>query len=59
MTITSYGTGAYRSARTDTFVSSRTELEDLQRQLATQKRSETYGGIISTFTEMMDDLPRV
>jgi flagellar hook-associated protein 3 FlgL len=45
MTITSYGTGAYRSARTDTFVSSRTELEDLQRQLATQKRSETYGGL--------------
>jgi flagellin-like hook-associated protein FlgL len=45
MTITSYGTGAYRSARTDTFVSSRTELEDLQRQLATKQRSETYGGL--------------
>ena len=45
MTITSYGSGAYRSARTDTFVSSRNELEDLQRQLATKKRSETYGGL--------------
>lgn len=45
MTISSYGTGAYRSARTDTFVSSRGELEDLQRQLATQKRSETYGDL--------------
>jgi flagellar hook-associated protein 3 FlgL len=45
MTITSYGTGAYRSARTSEFVTTRTQLDDLQRQLTTQKRSETYGGL--------------
>lgn len=45
MTITSYGSGAYRSARTDTYVSSRTQLDGLQRQLTTQKRSETFSGL--------------
>jgi flagellin-like hook-associated protein FlgL len=45
MTITSYGTGAYRSASPNSFVSARGELDDLQRQLATQKRSESYGDL--------------
>jgi flagellin-like hook-associated protein FlgL len=45
MTITSYGTGAYRAAKPNEFVSSRTQLDDLQRQLATKKRSETYGDL--------------
>lgn len=45
MTITSYGTGAYRSAKPNEFVSSRTQLDDLQRQLSTQKRSESYGDL--------------
>lgn len=45
MTITSYGTGAYRSAKTSELVTTRTQLDDLQRQLTTQKRSETYGGL--------------
>jgi flagellin-like hook-associated protein FlgL len=45
MTITSYGTGAYRAASTNSFVSARGELNDLQRQLATQKRSESYGDL--------------
>lgn len=45
MTITSYGTGAYRSATPNQFVSNRGELDDLLRQLDTGKRSTTYGGL--------------
>lgn len=45
MTITATGTGAYRAAKPNEFVSSRTQLDDLQRQLATKKRSETYGDL--------------
>lgn len=45
MTITSYGTGAYRAAKPNSFVSSRNELDDLQRQLDTGKRSESYGDL--------------
>jgi flagellin-like hook-associated protein FlgL len=45
MTITSYGTGAYRAAQPNQFVSSRGQLDDLQRQLATKQRSETYGDL--------------
>lgn len=45
MTISSYGTGAYRSAKPNEFVSTRSQLDDLQRQLTTQKRSETYGDL--------------
>ncbi|KQU51944.1 hypothetical protein ASG72_10680 [Bosea sp. Leaf344] len=45
MTITSYGTGAYRAARTNDLVSNRSQFEELQRQLATKKRSETFGDL--------------
>lgn len=46
MTITSYGTGAYRAASSSgSFASARGELEDLQRQLATQKRAVSYGDL--------------
>lgn len=45
MTITSYGTGAYRLAQPNQFVSNRTELNDLLRQLDTGKRSTTYAGL--------------
>jgi flagellar hook-associated protein 3 FlgL len=45
MTITSTGTGAYRLADRNQFVSMRGQLDDLQRQLATQKKSETYAGL--------------
>ncbi|WNJ92535.1 flagellin [Bosea sp. 685] len=45
MTITSYGTGAYRSAKPNEFVATRSQFDDLQRQLTTQKRSETYGDL--------------
>ncbi|AMJ60541.1 flagellin [Bosea sp. PAMC 26642] len=45
MTITAAGTGAYRAAKPNEFVSSRTKLDDLQRQLATKKKSETYGDL--------------
>lgn len=45
MTITSYGTGAYRSAQPNQFVTNRGELNDLLRQLDTGKRSTTYGGL--------------
>ncbi|MFN3670725.1 MAG: hypothetical protein ACK4VM_02320 [Bosea sp. (in: a-proteobacteria)] len=45
MTITSYGTGAYRAAKPNEFVSSRSQFDDLQRQLVTKKRSETYGNL--------------
>ena len=33
MTITSYGTGAYRAAKPNEFVSTRAQFDDLQRQL--------------------------
>jgi flagellin-like hook-associated protein FlgL len=45
MTISSYGTGAYRSAKPNEFVSTRNQLDDLQRQLSTKQKSETYGGL--------------
>jgi flagellar hook-associated protein 3 FlgL len=45
MTITSAGKGAYRMAAPSQFVSSRGQLDDLQRQLTTQQRSTTYSGL--------------
>lgn len=45
MTITATGTGAYRSAKPNQFVSSRAQFDDLQRQLATKKKSETFAGL--------------
>ncbi len=45
MTITSYGTGAYRSATGNSFVSTRGQLADLERQLATKERAESYGDL--------------
>lgn len=45
MTITAYGTGAYRAAKPNSFVSNRAELTDLERQLATQQRAESYGDL--------------
>lgn len=45
MTITAAGKGAYRMATTSQFVTSRENLSDLQRQLSTQQRSTTYGGL--------------
>jgi len=45
MTITAYGTGAYRSATPNSFATSRSDLADLERQLATQKRAESYGDL--------------
>ncbi|CAD5267721.1 Flagellin FlgL [Bosea sp. 62] len=45
MTITPTGTGAYRLANPNQFVSMRGQLEDLQRQLATQKKSQTFAGL--------------
>lgn len=45
MTITATGRGAYRTATPHQFVSGRTQLDDLQRQLATKKKSETYAGL--------------
>lgn len=45
MTITAYGTGAYRSATPNSFATSRGQLSDLERQLATQKRAESYGDL--------------
>lgn len=45
MTITSYGTGAYRSATPNRLVSTRSDLTDLERQLATQQRAESYGDL--------------
>ncbi|MCU4180627.1 hypothetical protein [Bosea sp. BH3] len=45
MTITAYGTGAYRAAKPNNFVSSRAELDDLQRQLDTQQRATSYGDL--------------
>lgn len=45
MTITAYGTGAYRTAQPNNFVSSRAQFDDLQRQLATKERSTSYGDL--------------
>ncbi|WP_066472264.1 hypothetical protein [Bosea sp. WAO] len=45
MTITATGTGAYRSAKPNQFVSSRAQFDDLQRQLATKKKSDTFAGL--------------
>ncbi|HEV2513525.1 flagellar biosynthesis protein FlgL [Bosea sp. (in: a-proteobacteria)] len=45
MTITPTGTGAYRLANPNQFVSMRGQLDDLQRQLATQKKSQTFAGL--------------
>ena len=45
MTITSYGTGAYRSATPNRLVSTRADLTDLERQLSTQQRAESYGDL--------------
>jgi flagellin-like hook-associated protein FlgL len=45
MTITSYGTGAYRAAKTTEFVATRAQFDDLQRQLSTKRRSESYGDL--------------
>ncbi|WP_332698051.1 flagellar biosynthesis protein FlgL [Bosea sp. (in: a-proteobacteria)] len=45
MTITATGTGAYRSAKPNQFVASRAQFDDLQRQLATKKKSETFAGL--------------
>lgn len=44
MTITAYGSGAYRAARpTADFTSQRAQFDDLQRQLATKERATSYG----------------
>ncbi len=46
MTIRSFAPGALASTRTaDMFVSMRRELDDLQRQLATGKKSDSYAGL--------------
>ncbi|MBN9451031.1 MAG: hypothetical protein J0I42_03685 [Bosea sp.] len=45
MTITSYGTGAYRAAKPNEFVSTRARFDDLQRQLDTKQRSTSYGDL--------------
>lgn len=45
MTINAYGTGAYRSATANNFVANRTELTDLERQLATKQKAESYGDL--------------
>lgn len=45
MTITSYGTGAYRAAKPNEFVSTRAQFDDLTRQLDTKKRSTSYGDL--------------
>ena len=45
MTITAYGSGAYRAAKPSSFVTGRAELSDLERQLATKQRAESYGDL--------------
>lgn len=46
MTITAYGSGAYRAARPTTeFTSQRAQFDDLQRQLATKERATSYGDL--------------
>ncbi|KPF66248.1 hypothetical protein IP69_15360 [Bosea sp. AAP35] len=54
MTITSSGTGAYRLATRSQFVSARNDLTELQRQLATQQKSTTYGGLGIDRTKSLD-----
>lgn len=45
MTITATGAGAYRLARPNDLLSTRKQLDDLQRQLSTGKKTETYAGL--------------
>lgn len=45
MTISAYGSGAYRAATPNRLVSTRNELTDLERQLSTQQRAESYGDL--------------
>lgn len=45
MTITAYGTGAYRAATPNSFASNRAQLNDLERQLSTQQKAESYGDL--------------
>ncbi len=45
MTITATGTGAYRLAKPNEFASTRQQFDDLQRQLSTGKKTETYAGL--------------
>lgn len=45
MTITSYGTGAYRAAKPNEFASTRAQFDDLTRQLDTKQRSTSYGDL--------------
>lgn len=45
MTISAYGTGAYRAAKPNEFVSTRAQFDDLQRQLSTKQRSTSYGDL--------------
>lgn len=54
MTINAYGTGAYRAASGPSFVGQRAQFDDLQRQLATQEKSTTYGGLGTDRTVSLD-----
>lgn len=45
MTINSNGVGAYRLARPNQYVATRAQFDDLQRQLTTKQKSETYAGL--------------
>jgi flagellin-like hook-associated protein FlgL len=45
MTITATGSGAYRAAKPNEFVSTRAQFDDLQRQLSTGKRVTSYGDL--------------
>ncbi len=55
MTISSFAPGLYRSQRASTtFVSMRSQLDDLQRQLATGRKAETYGGLGLGRTKSLD-----
>lgn len=45
MTITAYGTGAYRAAKPSEFASTRAKFDDLQRQLDTGKKVTSYGDL--------------
>lgn len=45
MTITSSGLGAYRLARPNQYTTARAQFDDLQRQLATKQKTETYAGL--------------
>jgi flagellar hook-associated protein 3 FlgL len=54
MTITPFAAGAFRSNNaTRILMQTRSSLDDLQRQLVTQKKSETYGGLgVQRFTSL-------